>query len=189
MTDPEGERLLRRIADGDQDAMMTFYDAYFGVVAGLCRRMVADRDAADEVVQDVFWHVWRHAASFDGGRAGVATWLLVLARSRALDALRRRGRHGDDTQFWEDLPPTAVPAAPDDVPAAVEHNLAREHLYRAFAQLPDVQREVIGSVYFRGRSAREVADRQQVPVGTVKTRLRLGLEKLRRVMEAETDEA
>lgn len=179
MRDPEGEAWLLRIAEGDQAAMMRFYDRFFGLVAGYCRRMLPDRELADEVIQDVFMRVWRSAERFDPERAGVATWLLVIARSRSVDALRvsRRTVSGDS---WEEL--AVPPAAPDDVAEEAAGRLEQESVRRAVAGLPDTQREALTMVYLEGLSGQEAAQRQQVPLGTLKTRLRLGLEKLRQVV-------
>jgi RNA polymerase sigma-70 factor (ECF subfamily) len=193
MSDQEGAALLGRIAAGDDAAMMAFYDRYFGLVAGYCRRMVSDRESADEAIQDTFWQVWRQASRYDPERAAVATWLLVLARSRCLDALRRLEREppraGEPFSDAEDAsdPPMARLAAPDDVEGLAEQRWTMAAVRRAFATLPEAQRETIRHVYFLGESAGRVADREGVPVGTVKTRLRLGLTKLRRVLEVEID--
>ncbi len=184
MRDPGGEAWLARIAEGDQDAMMRFYDRYFGLVAGYCRRTIPDRESAEEVIQDVFLMVWRSAARFDAERSGVATWLLVMARSRSVDALRkaRRSVAGDS---WEDV--AEPPAAPDDVAEDAAGHLEQDAVRHAVAGLPAHQREALTMVYLEGLSGQEAAQRQQVPLGTLKTRLRLGLAKLRDVLGGESD--
>ncbi len=184
MRDPDGEAWLARIASGDQDAMLRFYDRYFGLVAGYCRRTLPDRELADEVIQDVFLMVWRSAARFDAERAGVATWLLVMARSRSVDALRKT-RRTVAGESWEEL---AVPvAAPGDVAEDAAGRLEQDAVRHAVARLPAHQREALTMVYLDGLSGQEAAKRQQVPLGTLKTRLRLGLAKLRDVLGGEPD--
>ncbi len=189
MEQAEDVAILARIARGDQKAMMTFYDRQFGLVAGFCRRLVSDPGLADEVIQDVFWEVWRRARDYDPARAGVAAWLLLMARSRVIDGLRRgRRRAQEDLVDHEDVRVESA-AAGDTVEQVVEMRERDTRIGSAVKTLPDVQRDVIERVFWRGQSAREVAEVQGVPLGTVKTRLRLGLGKLRGMMEAEPDDA
>lgn len=186
MTDSEENTLIRRIAEGDQEAMMAFYDRFFGLVAGFCRRTIQDPGTADEVIQDTFWQVWRQSASYDAERARVSTWVLMMARSRCLDALRRSARVAP-TDPWDDVPERLLATAGDEVPAHVEGRLDQERVQAAFQTLPDAQRSVVLRVYLQGKTAQQVAEEQEVPLGTVKTRLRLALDKLRRVLEVHPD--
>lgn len=167
------DELLGEIADRNQEAMTVFYDRYFGKVQGLCRRMISDRDLADETVQDVFWTVWQNAAKYDASRASPATWLFIIARSRCRDALRRLQSQPASAPLndWD-------PSDSDLVAEVFEH-IDRQALLRGLNRLPDAQREVLTDVYILGFSAAEVARARQLPLGTVKTRMRLGLEKLR----------
>lgn len=185
MADHEHD-ILRRMAAGDQEAMMQFYDQYFGVVAGFCRKLISDREAADEVIQDTFWQVWRTAGLYDAGRAPVIGWILTIARSRAIDRLRKIARQPDAAALDEavGLSPTAV----GTVEGAVLQHEQEESLYEALNGLPEAQRTMIYAVYLRGQTAEEASMRQKIPLGTAKTRLRLGLDKLRRMMEVSTDE-
>jgi len=173
------QELLFRIASGNQDAMMAFYDRYFGLVAGYCRKLVHDRVEADEVIQDVFWQVWKSASLYDAGRAPVTTWLMTIARSRAIDRLRRLQNRTPTVEIEE---VGGGLAAADNIEQAVIAQDTRDQLYDALEQLPESQKQMISAVYLRGQTAEEAARRQQIPVGTAKTRLRLGLEKLRRLV-------
>ncbi len=188
MTDNDAYELLGEVANGSQEAMLKFYDGHFGLVAGFCRRLITDRGVADEVIQDVFWQVWRQAHDYDAQRAHVTTWLLTIARSRAVDALRRTKR---DRQ-WSNVDDLAgeglnIPAAP--VEDQIVQQLDRERIRDALQGLPLQQRDVLFRVHFEGRTAKEVATMESVPLGTIKTRLRLGLDKLRKALEVEQDDA
>ncbi|POB09625.1 MAG: RNA polymerase sigma factor [Sulfobacillus thermosulfidooxidans] len=183
MASHEGE-LLSQIAQGNQQAMMEFYDQYFGIVAGYCRKMIADRNIADEVIQDTFMQVWRTAAVYDAGRAPVTGWLLTLARSRAIDRLRKVAREPTQAGLDEAVGLEGGPS--DQVETAVVKREAETTLHQAMETLPAAQKNMIEAVYIRGQTAEEAARRQNIPVGTAKTRLRLGLEKLRRALEVYT---
>jgi len=181
----DDQALLRQIAEGDQAAMLQFYDRYFGVVAGYCRKLVFDREAADEAIQDTFWQVWKTAALYDAGRAPVAAWLLTLARSRAIDRMRKISRESERVVIDEEKA-LAMVSGENVEQTAFLHEMQHE-VWDALEQLPEAQRTMIQAVYFRGQTAEDAARRQQVPVGTAKTRLRLGLDKLRKTLGVNAD--
>lgn len=183
--DTQSVQLIERIAQKDQEAMMAFYDHYFGMVAGLCRRLIHDRQVADEVIQDTFWQVWQTAARYDPERAQVGSWLLMLARSRALDALRKLGRQ-PSTEEWASVPANEAATPADAISAEVERRWQQSRVRAAFEDLPPPQREAVHKVFWQGWTAQEVAAAQEVPLGTVKTRLRLALNKMRQVLEVES---
>lgn len=174
-SEEDASDLLRRIARRDETAMLTFYDRYFGLVAGYCRKVLGGD--ADEVIQDTFWQVWRRADQYDPDRAGVPTWLLLIARSRTIDALRRRGREMPFDPLEQLSEHTLV--APDDVPQAAETALEVSRVREAFHRLPSAQRTVLSATFFGGKTTQQIATQESVPVGTVKTRLRLALKRLR----------
>ncbi len=171
--------LIQRIAGGDEKAMMTFYDRYFGLVAGYCRKLVHDRGVADEVIQDTFWQVWRTAAQYNSERGAPSTWILTMAKSRAVDRLRQLARR-PQLDSLEDL--AIPPPAPEGVTDKVEHRESMQKLAHGMARLPDEQRRMVQWVYLDGLTAVESARRENIPLGTAKTRLRLGLEKLRKTL-------
>jgi RNA polymerase sigma-70 factor (ECF subfamily) len=172
--------LVRRMAAGDESALGLLYDRWSPLLHSVARRIVADPDDAEEVLEEAFWQAWRQAARYEEGRGGVSTWLTMIVRSRALDRVRARGRLREER--WENVPePTAgdadgAPASPD---AAAEQDEQRRLIAAAVAQLPPEQRETVELAYFRGLSQSEIAAKLGQPLGTVKTRARLALQKLR----------
>ena len=169
--------LIARIARGDQSAFSQFYDAHAGLAFGLIRRIVRDKEAAEEVLQEVFWQVWREAASFDPARGGPEAWLVMRAKTRAIDKLRsiRRKEQTFVAPVDEGSAPGADPRADDPAVVAADRSLVEG----ALGRLPDAQRRVIELAFFGGLTQTEIAARLGEPIGTVKTRARLGLERLR----------
>jgi len=172
--------LIARIAQGDREAFSRFYDAFARTTFGLIRRVLRDSGPAEEVLQEVFWQVWQDASQFDPRRGSPETWLLMRAKSRAIDRLRsiRRREKTFVMPVDESVAHAAQPWA-DEPAAAVE---GRGLLESALAQLPAAQRRVIELAFFEGLTQSEIAARLGEPLGTVKTRARLGLERLRGVL-------
>lgn len=169
-------RLVRRLAQGDTDALRLLYERYGGIVFGVTHRVLGDRHAAEECTQDVFVSVWRTAGSYEPKRARVSTWLLTIARNRAIDATRRRATRPVDPH--EDV--WTTDQAPDTADLVSQTDEAIR-LAAAMAELPDAQREAISLAYFDGLSHAEIAERLDVPIGTVKGRIRLALDRLRAI--------
>lgn len=158
------------------------YDRYGGVVYGLCLKMLGSREDAEEVTLDVFSQIWRIAGTYDAGRGRVDAWIFRLARSRAVDRLRRREREGraadalmEDAQ---DAPPVEI-RGPESGVLAVERS---REMAAAMRGLPEVQRQALELAYFRDMSHSEIASATGDSLGTVKTRIRLGLGKLREAL-------
>ena len=175
MREPGDDALLvQRVDGGDTDALRLLYDRYGGIVFGMSFRVLGDRQAAEECTQDVFVSVWRTARTYEPERARVSTWLLTIARNRAIDATRRRAARPVDPheEIWsgDEAADTAELVAGADEAIRVA---------AAMAELPDAQREALSLAYFDGLSHTEIAERLQVPVGTVKGRIRLALDRLR----------
>ena len=176
----DDHRALRRMADGDSAGLGALYDRHGRAVYSLALRILGDESDAEEVTQDVFAQAWRRAAQYDESRGTVAAWLLVMARTRAIDRFRARrvrpeGRVRDDAGFTlQQLPATGPDVASELL--AVERG---QRVRRALEALPLLQRVAIELAYFEGLSQREIAERLEQPLGTVKTRMRLGLLKLR----------
>jgi RNA polymerase sigma-70 factor, ECF subfamily len=170
----EDDGLVARVADGDTDALRQLYERHGGIVFGLAYRLVGDRQGAEECTQDVFVALWRGAASYDPARSRVSTWLYAITRNRSLDLIRRRAVRPVELM---DSPPSR-----DQSPDASEIAAASERAERvsaALAELPEPQLEVLKLAYFEGLSHSEIAERLGIPVGTVKSRVRLALERLR----------
>ena len=175
----EDEALVRRMAAGEDQALGVLYDRWHSVVHGVVSRMLRQADDVEDVVEETFWQAWRQASRFDRTRGAVQTWLLTIARSRALDrvrALRRRREEpleGDDGQVVVQLATEGNPEL--DVEASERRRL----VVAALSGLPVEQREALELGYFGGLSQSEIAERTGQPLGTVKTRMRLALQKLR----------
>ncbi len=178
--------LLRAVAGGDSQAFIALYDLYNRLAFGLAYRVLGDAASAEEAVQDAFMQVWGRADSFeDRGSANVRGWLLTIVHHRAIDTQRRSSRHSQrTTTLDEHLELRALGDTWDDV----AQQLTTDEIRLALDDLPDDQRRAIELAYFGGLSQREIAEREAAPLGTVKGRMRLGLNKLRTVLTvAETN--
>jgi len=165
------------LAAGDTRAIDSLYQRYGRLAFGLAFKMLNDRMAAEDVVQEAFVALWRHSRSFDPDRGQVRGWLLRIVRNRAIDRIRGAGTHRETTSIDEvDLP--VADAAWDHVSADADRTQVRDLL----SQLPSSQRRAIELSYFGGLSQPEVAVTMRVPLGTVKSRQRLGLEKMRQAL-------
>ena len=176
--------LLDRIARADPDALAALYDRYASRVLGLTTRILSDPDEAEDVLQEVFLQVWREPRRFDAARGSVLTWLLVLARSRAIDRLRALRRRGRDRQV--DLAAADIPAG-GDLERAAQTSQESDAVRQVLAQLPADQRRALELAYFDGYTQSEIAQLTGAPLGTVKTRLRQGMMKLRDGFRAYSD--
>jgi RNA polymerase sigma factor (sigma-70 family) len=169
--------LMRQVAAGEIGGLETLYDRYHSMAYALALRITTETGLAEDVVQDSFLGVWRNASRYAEDKGSVRGWLLAIVRHRAIDAVRRQrasvaiGEEADE----------AVPAAltlPDIWPE-VAGRLDAEQIRRAMTALPPAQRDVIELAYFDGMTQREIAERTHAPLGTVKSRIRLGLASLR----------
>jgi len=169
--------LIRQIASGDPDALGKLYDSTNRAVFGLIVRILSDPATAEEVVLEVYTQVWRQASSYDPRRGTPSAWLLTIARSRAID----RFRATDQTRRRQEPLSSVESARSDDAdPEASASEAERGTLVRAaLEELPPEQREVIELAYFSGLSHSEIATRCSLPLGTVKTRTRLAMVRLR----------
>jgi RNA polymerase sigma-70 factor (ECF subfamily) len=179
----ETSALITRIAAGDRDAFSRFYDLLAPTAFGLIRRVLRDPEAAAEVLQDVFWQVWREAPRYDPKRGSPEAWLVMRAKTRAIDRLRSIRRR--DRTFVAPVDESVAQSndGPAENPAVVAED--RGLVQMALAQLPEPQRRVIELAFFEGLTQSEIATRLGEPLGTVKTRARLGLERLRGALRGE----
>jgi RNA polymerase sigma-70 factor (ECF subfamily) len=175
--DPGLASLICAIAAGEQTALAQLYDRTAFLVYGLALRVLGNPEDAEEVTLDVYSQVWRSARGFEESRGSATSWLVMIARSRAIDRLRRRMDQRQREGTMEDLGNAPDSAATPD--QASERNQRRALVQAALGQLPDEQRELIELAFFLGCSHSEIAGRTGIPLGTVKTRLRLGMIKLR----------
>jgi RNA polymerase sigma-70 factor (ECF subfamily) len=173
---------LERVAGGDHGAIEILYERYKSMTYALALRITGDAALAEDVVQDAFVGAWRNAARYEQGRGSVKTWLLSIVHHRAIDATRRRR---PTTELPEAEGPTPAPLVVSDVWPEVAGRLDREAVLAALTTLSDVQREALELGYFGGLTQQEIALRTATPLGTVKSRMRLGLLALRRVIEVD----
>ena len=178
--DADADRqILTAVAGGSADALERLYDRYASTAYGLARRILAQPDLAEEVVQDVFAQVWREASRYDAARASVAGWIVLLTRTRAIDRLRARRARPDLDRGVEPagVPPLTTPdRSPEQV--AISSEDARS-VRAALEQLPEEQRSLVDLAYYEGLTHSEIAARTGVPLGTIKTRLRTAMTTLR----------
>jgi RNA polymerase sigma-70 factor (ECF subfamily) len=173
---PTDAELLRAVARGDESALAAVYDRYSSILLGLLLRILHSRAEAEDVLQEVFLQIWQQAHAFDAARGRPFTWLVTLARSRAIDRLRAVGaRDRAARASAEETPPGVERETADDVASRAERG---EIVRRALAELPEEQRQVLLLAYLDGMSQTEIAAAKGQPLGTVKTRTRAGLKKL-----------
>jgi RNA polymerase sigma-70 factor, ECF subfamily len=178
----EDRDCLRRMAAGDGSGATGLYDRHGRAIYSLVLRILGDEGDAEEVVQDVFAQAWRQAGKYDPSRGAVAAWLLVMARTRAIDRLRARRSRRDALTVDGDRIMATLPSSLPDVASELLDAEQARRMQQALAGLPLLQRAAIELAYYEGLSQREIADRLEEPLGTIKTRIRLGLLKLRDVL-------
>lgn len=180
--------LIGRVAVGDESAFSALFDRWQPVVRAVADRILADADEADDVVEETFWQAWRGAARFDASRGSVQTWLLTIARTRSLDRLRaRRRRREESADATDDDGSSSISSLTADrsadSSAGAEHEEQRRMIRTALAGLPVEQRTALELAYYEGLSQSEIAERMNEPLGTVKTRTRMALQKLRGALD------
>ena len=176
MTSESDDALLAAVQRRDQAAIAALYDRYNRLAFGLAYRILGERGLAEDVVQDAFLSVWRRAESYAIGKGSVRTWLLSIVHHRAIDRLRGTAGRARQDQALDDV---ATELAVEDGWREVALGVQQDVLRRGMAALPEAQRRAIELVYFGGYTQQEVAEALGVPLGTVKGRLRIGLQKLR----------
>ena len=172
--------LIERVIDHDERALAALYDATFSRVYGIAFRIVRSTALAEEVVEDTYFQAWRQAARFDASRGGPLTWLLGIARSRAIDTLRREARFAHD-----ELEAEAGDSIAADTPTGEDLlDVARNHadLHRALLKLQAQPRQLVALAFFRGLTHEEIASQTRLPLGTVKAQIRRALMTLREAL-------
>ncbi len=172
------QELIDLIKEGDKEALREIYSRFSQAVYNLAFRMLRDREDAEEVVQEIFLQVWNKAGTYERGRGAVSTWIINIARSRSIDKLRTLGYRDKNTELDEEKLNSNT-----DFSRILEDREEKNNvIFQALSALPENQRAVIELVYFEGFTHVEAAERLQEPVGTIKTRLRLGVIKLKEKM-------
>ena len=178
------EQLIAAVAQGDRRAFEMLYDRYASVVFGLALKMLADRELAEEAVQEIFWRVWQRARSFDRNRS-FAPWLFGIAHNYCIDEIRRRRARPQPIYEDDEHPILSGIADEQDVSDAALQSEQRRIVLDALRTLPEEQRQALELAYFGGLTQQEIATRLGNPLGTIKTRMRLGLQKLRTLLQGQ----
>jgi len=186
MRDLPDAELVRRIADRRQEALAELYDRFAPLLLALVRRILNNRSDAEEVVQETLLQAWSQASRYDPRRASVPTWLVLMARSRAIDLLRSR-RVRERTVATVQAEGGPADTSPEG-PRSVWYSERQARVAGALAELPVEQREVLEKAFFAGLSQREIAEATGIPLGTVKTRTLLAMRKLRESLRGELRE-
>lgn len=178
------EILVAHVARGDSAALETLYERYASTVLGISLKIIGDQAVAEDVLQETFWRVWRHAASFQAQLGSFTSWLFRITRNLAIDMYRQRSTRPpsldtvDDGSEFDQIPdPTA------NVAEQAQSSLRYQQVRKALATLPMLQRQVIEMAYFSGMTRQEIAEATGEALGTIHTRARLGLQKLRLELE------
>ncbi|HEU4763459.1 MAG TPA: sigma-70 family RNA polymerase sigma factor [Gemmatimonadales bacterium] len=179
----DDQALVLRMASGDEQVVGQLYDRYGPVLYATAYRITGESADAEEVVMDAFAQAWRDAARYDPRRGSVGAWLMTITRTRALDLVRSRGRRARTLEELTADPTALMPALPGGDPVeATERNERRRQLGAALQTLSAPQRQAVELAFYGGLSHSEIAERLDEPLGTVKTRVRLGLQKLREAL-------
>lgn len=175
--------LLHAVARGDEAALARLYDAYRVILFGLLVRILNSREEAEDILQDVFIQVWRRAKDFDETRGRPFTWLVTLTRSRAIDRIRQLGaRQRLATGAAQEQSEAVSDALSDTIKVA-----QGETVRRALAELPEEQKQTLVLAYFEGLTQSEIAAQLNIPLGTIKTRMRSGMIKLRGLLGSQLE--
>lgn len=176
--------LMSYIANAQEAALSELYDRYSRLVMSVAYGVVHNRETAEEVTLDIFTSVWQKAEMYDAGQARVSTWLTRMARNRAIDRLRReKVRPSQHSVSWAEMPVEPVLDETNDPETAVHLNLEQQRVRAAVASLSTQQQEALALAYFQGYSHSEIAQALNEPLGTVKGRIRAGMQKLRDLLE------
>ena len=178
------EQLIAQVARGDTAAYETLYDRYCSAVMGLALKITGDRSLAEEVVQETFWRVWRKADLFQTQRGAFTSWFFGITRNLSIDVLRRQRTQiqpVEETDAERIIEQAVDPTT--DVPEAAWLREKHQQMQAAIATLPNEQRRVIEMAYFRGLTRQEIAQATGEPLGTIHTRARLALQKLREELQ------
>jgi len=183
MKKPDDASLIEQIARAKKDALSELYDRYNRLVFSVAYAILGDRALAEEVTLDVFVRVWQRAKTYQPERAKVSTWLVAITRHHAIDILRRKKSHPEGNSLAWDTASLQNGFALHNPVEDTELVLQQERVREALAQLPAEQRQALELAYFKGYSHTQIADVLKQPLGTVKTRIRLAMQKLRQLLK------
>ncbi len=186
MNKDNDEQLITQIVAGDVDAYQALYHRYASSVLGLSYRILGNRGQAEEIMQETFWRVWQNASSFTAHRGSFTNWMFGIARNLSIDVIRKEKK-----VTMESLPDAHSEQAESSPHLKADHNVPetawalfqQEQVHVALADLPSEQRDVVEWIYFQGKTRREIAEEFGIPFGTINTRAKLALQKLKRAFE------
>ena len=180
---PDDFHLIKLIAQSRNDAINELYERYNRLVFSVAFAIVGDQSVAEEITLDVFVQVWQRAASYRPELAKVSTWLIAITRHHAIDILRwQRSRQEGNSVNWEDIALQDGPRI-HNLEEQIEGTLKKEQVRKAVAQLPEEQREALALAYFKGYTQSQISAALKQPLGTIKTRIRLAMQKLRKLLD------
>lgn len=185
----DDETLIRLIAGSQSDALGELYDRYSRLVFGMARNALGDQGLAEEITQDVFMRIWNKASTYQAVQGKVVSWIAGIARNRAIDVFRHQKSLLDGNSLSLEELPLFDPPDSLNVEQEIESKLKERRVQQALFQLPKEQRDALALAYFRGYTHEEAAEALGQPLGTVKTRIRLGMQKLREILEDEKTSA
>jgi RNA polymerase sigma-70 factor (ECF subfamily) len=178
----DDEVLIRLIEADNADSLGELYDRYRRLVFSLARNIVDDPGTAEEITLDVFTLIWEKAGTYNPEKAKVRTWMTTITRNRSIDELRRRGSRPERIVIDLFQDPSSQLLVDNSLEDDAQASLLRERVREAVSQLPDDQKEALQLAYFKGYTHRQIADLLDQPLGTVKTRIRLAMGKLRKIL-------
>ena len=182
-SEPDDIQLIKLIAQSRQDAINELYERYKRLVFSVAFAIVGDQSVAEEITLDVFVQVWQRADSYRPELAKVSTWMIAITRNHAIDILRwQRSRPEANSVHWEDRSVQNGPLI-HNLEEQIEFTLKKERVRKAVAQLPEDQRQALALAYFKGYTQSQISAALKQPLGTIKTRIRLGMQKLRKLLE------
>jgi len=172
--------VLRKVAEGDENAVRILYRRYSQRIYGFALKSTGNREAAEDIMIDVFAEVWRTAGRYRAGRSKPSTWIMTICRHRSIDWLRKRGvRPERNSVAWDDVAPSNEPQSSDSVASTAEREETKREVRAAVGRLPSEQAEPLNLAFFGGLSHSQIAEYLDQPVGTIKTRIRAAMIKLR----------
>ncbi|CAB1062487.1 RNA polymerase sigma-70 factor [Olavius sp. associated proteobacterium Delta 1] len=176
----EDERfLISQIVARDSEALGALYDRYNSLVFSLAKNITDNYEAAEDITLDVFTQVWEKAGTYRPEKAPVKSWITSITRNRSIDVLRRnKSRPNFHSPLWADFSPDSLPADESNPVEALEQAQIRRKIHEALATLPTEQKDALALAYFKGYTHRQIAESLNEPLGTIKTRIRLALQKL-----------
>lgn len=176
------EGLIRLLSGRDPNALSELYDRYGKLVFSIALKVVGNRGTAEDITQDVFIRIWEKAETFNPGRSKLSTWIASIARNRSIDVLRKGGAAKPvEVEFWAEVDEDAF-SHPETTESQVDVLIQQKRVRAAVQQLPKEQQQVLGLAYFKGMTHREIAEELGLPLGTVKTRIRSAMTRLRDVL-------